>query len=112
MIDDMIELLRKEGLEDIAHRDRCQDSQFKIANDKEDLSHTIQKDEKSLEVLKDDAKALETKISDTEKLIKESEKAMEDRLKLRNDEEAAYKKALKDDADAVELLGKAIEALT
>ena len=39
MIDQMIADLRKEEQDDVDHRDRCENSQNKNSNEKEDLEH-------------------------------------------------------------------------
>jgi len=62
-IDAMIEFLRKEEQADIAHRDRCQGSQLKNKNDKEDLQSTIEKTDKEISRMNDEAKELKTKIA-------------------------------------------------
>jgi hypothetical protein len=46
MIDHMIELVRKEEAEDIAHRDRCQNAEGKNANDMEDIKAAQEKTKK------------------------------------------------------------------
>jgi len=110
-IDAMIEFLRKEEQADIEHRDRCQGSQFKNKNDKEDLQSTIDKTDKEISRMKDEAKELKTKIATLKGDIEISKSNMEELLKMRNKEHAEFVQALKDDADAVALIEKAMVSL-
>merc|ERR1719335_1121919 len=112
MIDEMIVLLRKEGMDDQSHKDRCQTGEEKNSNDKEDFAHDIDKAEKEKEVLTDEADKTQRDLYAVEAAIEETKKEMEDRLELRNAEAAAFKQALKEDTDAVTIIGQAIEALT
>jgi len=112
MIDKMIALLRTEEAEDIAHRDRCQGSQNKNTNDMEDLDHDIDKAGKELERLGDTKAELEATIEHLEGEIAETKSNMEELLEMRQDEDAAFKQALKDDADAVALIEQAIVSLS
>jgi len=112
MIDTMIATLRKEEAEDIAHRDRCQNSQGKNANDMADLNHDITKSDAELERMGDSETELKTTIKSLEEAIGESKADMAELLSMRNDESDTFKQALKDDADAVALIEKAIVSLT
>lgn len=112
MIDQMIASLRKEESEDIAHRDRCQGSQGKNANDMADLDHDIEKTEAMLERMGDSETELKATIKSLEEAIGESKTNLEELLSMRNAESEAHIQAMKDDSDAVELIGKAIVSLT
>jgi len=112
MIDKMIVLLRKEEAEDIEHRDRCESSQNKNGNDKDDLDHSIDKAANDVERLEDNEKELTASIKSLEESISTTKGDMEQMLDMRNDENKAFKKALKDDADAVALIEKAIVSLS
>jgi len=112
MIDTMIATLRKEEAEDIAHRDRCQNSQGKNAGDMADLNHDIEKSDAELERMGDSETELKATIKSLEEAIGESKTSMAELLSMRNEESATFKQALKDDADAVALIGKAIVSLT
>jgi hypothetical protein len=110
-VDQMMDILRKEEQDDIAHRDRCQVSEGKNAADMEDLEHSMDKhnaslkkmDEKKGELL-DEAATLDTEIADTKA-------DMEEALAMRNKENTDHVQALKDDMDAIALLDEAIVAL-
>ena len=112
MIDKMIELLRKEEQDDIAHRDRCQNGQNANQYNREDLASAIDKSEKELVRMTDVEKEMKTQIATLEDDIMTTKGEMEDRLEMRNEESAEFKAALKSDADAVGLLHQAIVALT
>merc|ERR1719502_635225 len=112
MIDEMIEVLRKEEQEDIEHRDRCENSQNANGNELDDLKNDIKKTEASLKRMGNTKKDLEDEIGTLEKDIAATKKDQKDLLNMRNKEEADFRQALKDDADAVALLKKAIVALS
>lgn len=112
MIDEMVASLRKEEAEDITHRDRCQNAQGKNGNDMADLTTNIEKAAEKLERLEDEEKELQDAIDALDEDISKTKGDMEDLLEMRNDESDAFKKALKDDADAVALLEQAIVSLT
>merc|ERR550514_2173454 len=111
-IDKMIALLRKEGEEDQAHKDRCQTGSTKNAEEAEDLGTDIEKAEKQLEIAKNEKKTQEEALQEIEQQIKETQQQMDDRLEMRNKEEMAFKKALTADAAAIALLADAIVAIT
>jgi len=112
MIDQMIALLRKEEQSDIIHRDRCQNGQNENQYDREDSASAIDKAEKKLTRMTDVEKDMTTQIATLEDDIKTTKEEMAQRLEMRNEERAEFKAALKDDADAVTLLGEAIVALS
>mmetsp|Transcript_88850 Transcript_88850/g.254428 ORF Transcript_88850/g.254428 Transcript_88850/m.254428 type:complete len:716 (+) Transcript_88850:117-2264(+) len=110
-IDQMVDMLRKEEQADIEHRDRCQASENKNANDMEDLQHAMEKAAAEITRLEGEASRLDGEISTLETDIGSTKSNMEERLALRNTEEADFKQALMDDSDAVQLLQKAIESM-
>merc|ERR1719181_496296 len=112
MIDQMIALLRKEEMEDIEHRDRCENSENANVNEIADLNHEIKKTEASLKRMETTKKELEGEIGELEKEIAATKKSMQELLDMRNKEVADFRQALKDDADAVDLLSQAIVALS
>jgi len=112
MIDAMIATLRKEEAEDIAHRDRCQNSEGKNANDMADLDHDIAKAGDAIERMGDKETELKATIKSLNEAITESKTGLEEMLSMRNAEEGAFKQALKDDTDAVNVISKAIVALS
>merc|ERR1740138_1768573 len=112
MIDQMIELLRKEESDDIAHRDRCQNSVGKNTNDMEDLAHSEEKAEADLERMGDVEKELKGKLAQLEEELAATGRDLEERTVLRNKEHADFAQALKDDTDAIALIQRAIVALT
>merc|ERR1719487_1892377 len=108
----MISLLRKEEQEDIEHRDRCENAQNANGNELDDLKHDIKKTEASLKRMGNTKKELEDEIGALEKEIAATKKDQKDLLDFRNKESADFVQALKDDADALALLKKAIVALS
>merc|ERR1711935_538555 len=96
-IDAMIAVLRKEGMEDIAHRDRCQNAEGKNKNDMEDADHEITKSEKAIARMEDQVKTVKRQIKDLDGEIAATEQEMETQLELRNKEVEDFKQALKDD---------------
>eukprot|EP00401_Gymnodinium_catenatum_P036759 CAMPEP_0117499664 /NCGR_PEP_ID=MMETSP0784-20121206/22363_1 /TAXON_ID=39447 /ORGANISM="" /LENGTH=748 /DNA_ID=CAMNT_0005294821 /DNA_START=92 /DNA_END=2333 /DNA_ORIENTATION=+ len=111
-IDQMMTVLRKEEQDDIAHRDRCQGSTNKNANDMEDLEHDISKANGTLDRMADEETDLLKRIDALLAEIKATKKDMADILALRNKAYAEFAQALKDDMDAVALLDNAIVVLT
>jgi len=112
MIDDMINLLRKEEQDDIEHRDRCENAQNANKNEMADLKSEIKKTEASLKRMGNTKKDLEGDIKALEGEISATEGDMAELLKFRNKEESEFRQALKDDTDAAALLRKAIVALS
>jgi len=112
MIDDMISLLRKEEQDDIEHRDRCENSENANKNTLGDLKHAIEKTEASLKRMGTIKGELSGDIDALEIEIDATTSDMAELLKFRNAESETFKKALKDDTDAVALLKKAIVALS
>lgn len=111
-IDQMIADLRKEEQEDIEHRDRCQRAEGKNSNDLEDLDHDISKSKATIGRLEGEETTLKEKIDALKLEIENTDKEMKEALKLRNEEVAEFRQALKDDAAAVELLTQTIASLT
>eukprot|EP00746_Dinoflagellata_sp_MGD_P159086 gnl/MRDRNA2_/MRDRNA2_86631_c0_seq12.p1 gnl/MRDRNA2_/MRDRNA2_86631_c0~~gnl/MRDRNA2_/MRDRNA2_86631_c0_seq12.p1 ORF type:complete len:731 (+),score=256.99 gnl/MRDRNA2_/MRDRNA2_86631_c0_seq12:120-2195(+) len=112
MIDKMIADLRVEEQEDIKARDMCNNQENALKAQGEDAEYNIKKKEgvkerqeaKKAEVIKaKEATQDEIAIAKTE---------MDEMLAARNKETADFKKALKDDTDAVALLEQAIASIT
>jgi len=112
MVDEMIKLLEKEGMDDIEHRDRCESGLTKNKQDAEDTASAIAKAKEEKEIKEDKATKTWQDINALDSEIQETKKAMEDRLDLRNQEEKEFKQALKDDAAAVKILSAAMAALS
>merc|ERR1711933_77195 len=111
-IDAMIAVLRKEGMEDIAHRDRCQNAEGKNKNDMEDADNEITKSEKTIARMEDQVKTVKSQIKDLDGEIATTDQEMEKQLELRNNEVADFKQALKDDADAIQILSETMKVLS
>ena len=111
-IDKMIAALRAEEKADVEHRDWCE-AQTSAANSKnENLEYDKEQLDQKKQRAEDKKAELEKEVAKTEQEIEDIKTAMADALENRNAEHSAFQEALKDDADAVMLLGKAIEALS
>jgi len=111
-IDIMIENLRAEEKADIEHRDWCESekksAEFKNENlqyDQEQLTQKIERAEGQKAELEEEVQKTNTEKNETLAL-------MEDAKMTRIAENSAFQQALKDDADAVMLIGKAIQTLS
>jgi len=110
-IDKMIVALREEEKADIEHRDWCE-SQTGAANSKnENLEYDKEQLDQKKERANNKKAELEAEVEKTESEMEDLQKAMDEALENRNKEHEAFKQAMQDDADAVMLIGKAIEAL-
>jgi len=112
MIDEMVADLRKEEAEDIAHRDRCENQGNANKNMIEDLENDIQKKSDTITRMEDKETELRATIDSLEGEQASTKADMEELLSLRNDEVAAFKQALKDDADAVNVISQAIVVMS
>jgi hypothetical protein len=111
MIDHMVTDLRNEEQEDIKHRDRCENSENANSNEKDDLAHAATTMKEEIERLEDAQKAMEKEVSTNDQESKDIQKEMDDRLKLRNEENAEYLRAMEADSNAVKTITSALEAL-
>jgi len=99
-------------MEDIAHRDRCQNAEGKNKNEMEDAEHEVVKSKKAIIRMEDQVQNYERTISRLEGEIAETQQGMKTQLELRNKEVADFKQALKDDADAIQILSETLAALS
>merc|ERR1719359_2037814 len=110
-IDKMITALREEEKADIEHKDWCESQQSAANAKNENLEYDKEQLGQKKERAENKKAELEAEVEATEAEMADIEKAMQDALDTRVKEHEAFQKALKDDADAVMLIGKAIEAL-
>merc|ERR1719482_1269530 len=110
-IDDMIAMLHKEQEDDFHHRDWCENengaSDHKIENLEADMDQLSNK----IERLTNKKNSLIDSINKTDMSIDEIEQSIATALSDRNESHVAFLQAMKDDSDAMELLGQAIEVL-
>merc|ERR1719235_1569813 len=110
-IDDMIAMLHKEQEDDFHHRDWCENengaSDNKIENLEQDMGYLSNK----IERLTNKKNSLVDSINKTDVAIDEIEQSIATALADRNESHHAFLQAMKDDSDAMELLGQAIEVL-
>lgn len=112
MIDEMIKELREEDADDIAHRDRCENAMNMNSNDLEDLGAGMTKSKEKLQRMNNTKAELEQDVAAVEDAMKSTKTDQAELLEMRNEEVAKFRQALKDDTDAIELIEKAIVALS
>jgi len=111
-IHEMLARLRAEEQEDVEHRDRCQNAENDNTITSEDLTSDIDKLDSELQRSSDEKEELQGKIAAAEEKINQtSEEARELRAE-RVEAEQRFRQSVKDDTEAIALLGKAIEALS
>merc|ERR1719161_2647993 len=112
MIDKMIADLRVEEKEDIKARDKCNNEENALAAQADQAAYMIDK-KKGVKERQEAKKAevIKAKVA-TEDAIAVAKTEMEEMLSARNKENEDFKKALKDDTDAVALLEQAIAAIS
>merc|ERR1719352_1552104 len=110
-IDSMVKLMRQEQQDDIDHRDWCEGEKNTAANKQESLSYDMEQLTNKINRLNNKKSELGNNINNTLSEMTEVELSMNESKDARNEENAAFRQAMKDDADAIELLGKAIEVL-
>lgn len=111
-IDKMIATLREEEQADIEHRDWCEAQQNGANSKNENLEYDSDQLKKKKERAENAKLALEDEVTKVDGEIADLEAAMADALSNRNEENSAFKQAVKDDMDAVKLIGMAIEKLS
>jgi len=111
MVTEMIGVLRKEEAADIAQRDQCQGDSNKQQNDLEDLAHDASKTSASIGRLEDAKAQTSTELEKLEEEMAALRTDMADRLTLRNKEKGDFQQALKDDTQAIALIGQAVDFL-
>jgi len=99
-------------MEDIEHRDRCQNAEGKNKNEMEDANHEIMKSGKAISRMEDQVKTLQREMDALDIEMGETKSEMKKQLELRNGEVADFKQALKDDATAIEILSETVAALS
>merc|ERR1719159_2330751 len=110
-VDKMLAELRQEEMDDITLRDYCQAEEVKVETEIEDMEHKIQDLTELVGRLEATKRELQEQQTATEAEIASTEDAMAEALSERNAESEEFRAALKDDLDAVEILGKATGAL-
>jgi len=112
MIDKMIRDLRHEAEDDQEAYDQCNVDKTKLKYEVEDLGTEIEKLDELLEREESNKEELEKAIEDKQKEIDETNTTITELKERREEEYADFAKALKDDADSINLLQQAIESLT
>jgi len=110
-VDKMLAQLRQEEMDDITLRDYCQAEEVKVETEIEDMEHKITDLSELVGRLQGAKRKLQEEQTATEAEIASTEDAMAEALSERNAESEEFRAALKDDLDAVEILGKATGAL-
>merc|ERR1719235_1948790 len=110
-IDDMIAMLHKEQEDDFHHRDWCENENGASDNKIENLEYDMDALSNKIERLTNKKNSLIDSINKTDISIDEIEQSISTALADRNESHHAFLQAMKDDSDAMELLGQAIEVL-
>jgi len=111
-IDEMIVVLRREEQADIQHRDRCQASENKNKNDMDDIDTQVEQVDGNIKRMEASEHQLRIDIKAIDFQIETTREDMEKQRSLRNQENAEFKQALKDDNSAVQLMKQAIVLLS
>merc|ERR1719201_2423450 len=110
-VDDMITMLHKEQEDDFHHRDWCENENGASDNKIENLEYDMDSLSNKIERLTNKKNSLIDSINKTDISIDEIEQSIATALSDRNESHHAFMQAMKDDSDAMELLGQAIEVL-
>jgi len=111
-IDEIIEMLKDEEKDDFKQRDWCKDEYQQNDLEKGEVKWLIEKNEAAIVKHIKIIEKLEFELEETTKQIEETEEQKKAMKKTRKDEKEEFEAAKKDDEDAIDLLGKAKEALT
>merc|ERR1711920_510510 len=112
LIQQMIDMLRVEEQEDIDHRDRCANAENKNGNDMGDTKARLQNNKNDIAATKQAIKDRKVEKGALELDIIATKKAKKDLLDMRNAEEAEFKESVKHDTDAIDIIEKAIVAIS
>lgn len=111
-IEKMIKLLKEEGEDDIAHRDRCQRKITENTHAMEDLTYTLDKTAKEIERLEQVVSETEDKLTKVEENINSTEAEMAEAKELRTKDSEDALQAHRDDIEAIKLIEQAIKSLS
>jgi len=111
-IDNMIQALRDEETSDVKHRDWCQTERHNADSKNEALEYDMQELQSKVGRLETKKSQLNADIATTEDEMSDLEDAMKDALDTRNTENSAFKQALEDDTNAIELIAQAMQSLS
>merc|ERR1719421_1852444 len=111
-IDLMIQNLRDEEKADIEHRDWCETNQKAAESKNENLQYDMEQLTQKIERATGEKEKLEEEVTKTQDEKNQTLEAMAEALANRNEENAKFKQALKDDAAAVGLIAQAVEVLS
>jgi len=105
MVDEMVELLKKEQLDDDHKKEYCL-GQFDVADDKKkELERTVSQEENEIATAKESIANLADEIAALEAGIKELDKSVAEATEQRKEENAEYKDLMASDTAAKEVLG-------
>lgn len=110
-IDMMIANLRKEEKSDIDHRDRCQSAENKNQNDMEDLEKDMVKADQKQKNVEGVISQLKDELLELERELNDTTDDMAQQLTMRNNEVKAFRQSVKDDANAIDLLERAMSSI-
>jgi len=107
----MLNELREEENDDIKLRDYCAMEEDKAHGEVEDLQRKMRNTQGGIDRLNGKKKEAEDDLKQARQDIEDTETAMSEALSQRNEENQAFRAGLKDDMDAVELIGQAKESM-
>lgn len=111
IVDKMIDVIRREDKHDIGLKDQCQQDYEILKSEKGDLKHLIKKNENKLDLLQKEGSNLEDRIEKTQEEINDTKKELEQAMEERAAGRIEFQKALKDDRQAAEVIGQAMDTL-
>lgn len=111
IVDKMIAVVRKEDAHDISLKDQCQNDYELLKSEKGDIAHLIKKADNKLDLLQKQGENLKDRIAETQAEIDSTREELAKALEERAAGHAEFKKALKDDKAASEVIQKAVETL-
>jgi predicted nucleic acid-binding Zn-ribbon protein len=110
-IDNMIRTLRDEETEDLAHKDRCEAEETLLGSRNDTIKDKKENAQAAIDKLNGEIDAAETTKTNKQAEKKQTEDDLAEALNMRNDENAAYKKARAADQQAMELITQAVGSM-
>jgi len=111
MIDKMIKTVREEGEDDVRHKDRCENAENKNQNNLNEVEAQDGKADAKISAAIRRESTLDTLIQADTKSIEALHTEIGEQTTQRVDDEVAFKKSVRDDTAAKQLLNDALQAL-
>merc|ERR1719229_543260 len=100
----MIDVLRREGEQDIKEKDWCQNQQYNNKITGEDLEYDIEKMDEELQRAEDLKKELQDKLDALDEELNSTQTEIDELKQMRAEARATFLQSQRDDAAAVALL--------